>query len=369
MVRGLFAGMQQRQGSRDSSAPYSELNLPLASSSDRSSENAFVNATAQSQFDQLLRLASGSVLNQHGYDTLRFRDQATGQSSNRYFRISGTGTLEEYRRLGTNSDGTSESVWGPNKDLALYYFAAGKLYDQSGALAGDFGINSRANLSGHRFLQSFGTLADRDGKLRDYQGKHLSFDGDSTGTIVLMSPPPNSVATFQRSLKTVLADTKDSDGFLKVDKDPAFEVVYRTRVPATAISISSRAVESVFARNASDVELREDGRLPSRWKVARVEGDFAYLSGSEGIEQMRISRSHGDDGKNRYSLERKIHVATNWRSGRSLEFAKVGWMKDENFRVAPDRRESSSRAQLADAALPREQSDPMLPPREPIENA
>jgi len=367
MVRGIFSGTSQRQSSSGAAAPYSELSLPQAAATNRDTENSFVNACAQRQFDQLLRLASGSVLNQHGYETHRFRDPATGRACDRYFRISPTGGLEEYRRIGTNSDGTAESSWVANQEIALHYFAAGKLYDQSGNIAGDFGINSRANLSGHRFLQSFATLAGRDGKLHDYHGKTLSFDGGAPNALVLLSPPPKTVATFERSVKTVLVDTADAKGFLKVEKDPAFEMIYRPRVPTSTISVSARAADGVFTGGASEVELREDGRIPARWKVARIEGDFAYLSGPEGIEQMRITRAHGDDGKYRYSLERKIHVATNWRSGGSLEYAKVGWVRDESFRVAPDRRDGSSSRRIAETSARGAPLETVLPPREPGE--
>ncbi|MFN8391490.1 MAG: hypothetical protein U0136_14475 [Bdellovibrionota bacterium] len=56
--------------------------------------------------------------------------------------------------------------------------------------------------------------------------------------------------------------------------------------------------------------------------------------------------------KYRYTMERQIHFATNWRTSSTLMFGRVGWIEDHRFvpSVAPE-----EQAPVVQSAVPSEE--------------
>lgn len=326
-------------------------------STERGAENAHQNRSAQRIFDQIKNLTEADGRDPK-HETVTYLDPATGQTRQRHFRVT-EGKLEEYSVVGTKPDGSKELGWKVNEKMNLYYYAAGKLYRADGSLVGNMGINSEArNLAGAQFLSTHGTLQATDGKIWRYQNSTLTFNG--APAIIKMGAPPGTVQTFRASTGSILVDGKDrcgNDIFHQIRNDRASEVVYRKGGDMPTTVAMMRAVELVFEGKKKVFEVYHPGEAGAdgkseKFQVSRVEGNYAYFKSDDGLEQFRIERSSDATGSQRYALERKVHIPTNWeecsrvrvrnscggwtvREQRSLTTAKVGWMRDEHAEFEP----------------------------------
>jgi hypothetical protein len=88
--------------------------------------------------------------------------------------------------------------------------------------------------------------------------------------------------------------------------------------------------------------MRIDNTSTIELQATRIQENMVYLANENGLEYMRLCRnelgqSTQGQGEQGYSLERQIHFPTNWRNRSGLAAARVGWIKDERFRIdAPE---------------------------------
>lgn len=291
----------QRELSASSDVKRSALVKPQEQ---QSSQPVASNRSAERQAQALSSSQSQSATRQRGYDTINYYPAGGGVAQNRYLREV-DGQLQEYRRA---TDGNRAWQAVPQKEIKLYYYSAGSLYDQQGKLIGDFGINSQAGsaeLSGRQFLETFGTLQTRDGRRLDYHGRTMTLGGQSA--LIKLGPPPGTVPVFTPSTKNILVDTQGGQAFRQINNDRAYTVQWLSP-------------EKAAQQTDTTLNLTADSELIRAAKPGK--DGWHYTVDQDGVG---LRFKHGSEGT---VFERRIHFTLNWRDQSSLTYAKVGWTVD-----------------------------------------